>query len=139
MTNLPKDGFEGIDYSFIDDAGVPTEFKDKFSQLRQEMDDLLALQKQKVSETQNHIATLMSWATVAANALTIIESLIPLLPLSTPTKEVTKDDKDCWLAKLGATSCDLDNLTQMLKKLLKRPWTFNPRGRNLTITWPTSI
>lgn len=113
MTSLPTDGFEGVDYSFLDDTGVPQEFKDKFETLRAEMDALLAIQKQQVSQTQNDIAVLMSWATVANNALNVVKSLIPLIPVGQIAggNSVTEEDKQCWLSKLG----DLDGLLSMLR------------------------
>lgn len=109
MSTLPIDGFDGVDYGFLDDAGVPEAYKTKLAALRHDMDVLLNAQEQQVLNVRQQIAVLKSWATVALQVVKAIETVIPLIPtggLGQPTEQVTS----CWLddvrylaTKLGET------------------------------------
>ncbi len=127
MTNLPRDGFQGVNYDFINDEGVPSDFKKEFENLNYEMNKLLAQQRYQTAETQKHIRDLIEWTNIATNAITIIQSLIPLIPTGKiGSQSLSEKDKQHWLTKLSVASLnlghspsglDVNGLTQMLKKL----------------------
>ena len=108
-----------VNYDFLDDAGVPQQYKDKLKQLRTEMDDLLTIQRNQVVDAKQHIATLDSWVGVAEQAISIIQSIVPLIPTISTLMPAggagaTSHQKQNFLQKLASAGLNLDEFQNML-------------------------
>ena len=109
-----------VNYNFLDEAGVPQQYKDKLKQLRTEMDDLLDLQRQQVVDAKQHIATLDSWVGVAEQAISIIQSIVPLIPTISTLKPIagatgcTTNQKQGFLQQLASAGLSLDSFQSLL-------------------------
>jgi len=109
-----------VNYDFLDDAGVPQQYKDKLKQLHTEMDDLLSLQRQQVVDAKQHIATLDSWVGVAEQAISIIQSIVPLIPTISTLQPVaggtgaTANQKQKFLQKLASAGLNLYEFQNLL-------------------------